>query len=102
MFYFIKQLMIPVTMMTLAVIMAPAWSDDDDHEHARELVRQGDIQPLEVILKQLPDSYTRILEVELEHEHGQLVYEIEAVNAQGHVREYLFDARTGKYLGMEQ
>ena len=73
----------------------------DDHEQARQLVEQGVILPLEAILQKLPEPVERILEVELEHEHGQRVYEVEILNEKGEVKEYVFDAQNGELLKME-
>lgn len=72
-----------------------------DHEQARLLVEQGIILPLEAILQNLPEPVERILEVELEHEHGQRVYEVEILNIKGEVKEYVFDAQNGKLIKME-
>jgi len=87
------------TLISLAMVSV-AWSDDD-HDQARQLMKRGEILQLETILEKLPDTGGRILEVELEHEDGQLVYEVEILNADGHVVEYLFDARSGEFLGKE-
>ena len=73
----------------------------DDHEQARQLVEQGVILPLEAVLQKLPEPVERILKVELEHEHGQRVYEIEILNRKGEVKEYVFDAQSGELLNME-
>ncbi len=74
----------------------------DDHERIRELVEAGRILPLERILEQarrrLPG---RVLETELETRQGRYVYEIEILDRDGHVRELLFDARTGAFLAEE-
>ena len=77
-------------------------SADDDHARARELVKSGEIVPLEKLLKEtLSNKPWRILEVELERENGRLVYEVEVIDEQGRVRELLFDARSGELLGEE-
>ena len=79
------------------------WADED-HERARELVKSGEIIALEQLLKKMADSgygKFRLLEVELEREHGRLVYELELVDEKGLVRELLFDAKTGQALGEE-
>ena len=73
----------------------------DDHEQARQLVEQGDILPLELVLSNLPEQVERILKVELEQEHGRRVYEVEILNSQGQVKEYVFDAKNGKIIKME-
>lgn len=77
------------------------WADDD-HERARELVKSGEIMPLELLLQKIVDKDSgklRLLEAELENKSGRLVYELELVDEQGVVREMLFDARTGEALG---
>ena len=98
----LKSLLLQTTAIILSTgMLSTAWSDDD-HDEARQLMKQGDVLPLEAILKKLPDTGGRILEVELEHEHGQLVYEVEIINPGGQVKEYLLDARTGKLLREEE
>ncbi len=42
-----------------------------------------------------------VLEVELEREHGGLVYEIDILAQDGRVRTLIFDARTGALLSAE-
>jgi len=75
----------------------------DDHEQARQLRMQGDILPLEEVLQQLPHMQdARIIEVELEREHGRYVYEIERLEPGGVVREYVFDALSGALLKTER
>lgn len=95
--------MLPATLaaaLTIGILSA-AWASDD-HEHAHELQQQGKILPLEDIMKKLPLEAGRVLEVELENEHGQYVYEIEVLNSRGQVNEYLFDAANGSLLGVEE
>ena len=71
----------------------------DDHENARKLVQSGQILPLDTILENLKKRTTgRVLEVEIERKKGRLIYEIEIVDEQGVVNEYVFDASTGVFL----
>ena len=91
---------IAVIIVSVGMVL-PAWASDV-HNQARKLMERGDILPLEQILKRMPDVNGRILEVELEHEHGRMVYEVETLNPNGHVREYMFDAQTGKLLSVEE
>jgi uncharacterized membrane protein YkoI len=49
-----------------------------------------------VVASRYPGS--RVLEVELEEEHGRYSYEMEVLTAQGVVRELELDARTGELL----
>ena len=70
-----------VTCLLLSLTTGVAVLADDDHREARRLMESGAILPLEEVIetirKQRPG---RILEVELEREHGGYVYEIEAVS----------------------
>ncbi len=75
----------------------------DDHEAIRGLVERGRILPLEQIIERARQRRPgRVLETELEHEDGQLVYEIELLDPQGFVRELYFDAATGAFLKEEE
>jgi len=77
------------------------WADGD-HDLARELVKSGEIIPMEQLLKKIrgqQSSHLRLLEAELERKQGRLVYELDLVDDHGVVRELLFDAKTGEALG---
>ena len=76
---------------------------DDDHNKAYELLQSGDILPLEKILiisRKLVQG--RILEVELEHEHGLLIYELKILDKRGIVWKIEINATTGTILKKEQ
>ncbi len=76
---------------------------DDDHNDAYRLLRSGDILPLEKILEISRKQITgRILEVELEHEDNQFIYEIEVLDKKGIVWEIKINAATGTILDVEQ
>lgn len=70
---------------------------DQDHDRARRLLESGEIMPLEQLLGRIKPG-GRVLEVELESEHGRHVYEIEYLDTYGEVHEGYFDARTGEVL----
>ncbi len=75
------------------------YAQASDHNEARALVKSGEILPLEIILKNLRKiAQGNVIEVELEHKKQKLVYEIELVDPQGVVTEYIFDAKTGELL----
>ena len=75
---------------------------DDDHERARRLADTGDILPLAEILRRADDHWQgRIIEVELEHEEGLYLYELEVLTPQGQVVELYFDAGTGELVKTE-
>ncbi len=98
-----KKLLLQTGLLFSLFISASSWADED-YEQARELVKSGEIMPLEQLLDKIADEepgQLRLLAVELEREKGRLVYELELVNEQGVVRELLFDAKTGESLGEE-
>ncbi|MDX5376434.1 MAG: PepSY domain-containing protein [Halomonas sp.] len=74
-------------------------------EHWRDLheaVRSGRLVALPEILDWLEARYEgHVLEVELEHDDGRPVYEIEMLGPQGQVVEFEFDAESGELIGME-
>ncbi len=75
----------------------------DDHDEAYELLRSGEILPLEKILEITRERVQgRILEVELEHEDELLIYELEVLDKQGIVWEIKVDATTGIIIKQEQ
>jgi len=85
----------------MALLISLAYADD--HDEARALVKAGKILSLEEILKNLRTiAQGNVIEVELEHKRQRLVYEIELVDKQGIVTEYLFDAKTGKLIQQKQ
>lgn len=93
-----------LTGLIFSALIASNVCADDDHDRARELVKSGEIIPLEQLLQQIinrEENKLRLLEAELERESGRLVYELELVDEQGVVREWMFDAKTGEALGEE-
>ncbi len=76
---------------------------DDDYLDARRLMEAGLILPLHEILGRIQEGHAgRILEVELEHESGQYIYEIEILDEKGVVREWEINATSGEILKPEQ
>lgn len=93
----------------LAALLAPSEADarrgrgrGGDHDEALEAYEHGEALPLSQILplalRAVPGE---VLEVELEREHGRIVYEIEILARSGRVRKVTLDARTGAVLGVE-
>lgn len=70
-----------------------------DHDDARDAYERGEALSLARILplalRAVPGE---VLEVELEREHGALVYEIDILARDGWVRRVILDARTGAVL----
>ncbi|HED16653.1 MAG TPA: peptidase M4 [Gammaproteobacteria bacterium] len=75
----------------------------EDHDEARRLLKSGDIMSLEQILERLrPDYPGKVIEIELDHDSGKRVYEIEMLGSDGIVRELIIDATTGTLLRTER
>ncbi|PAU81713.1 peptidase [Halovibrio salipaludis] len=72
-----------------------------DHDEVRTLHENEDIVGLEQILASFRQDYPdgRVLEVELECEDDEHIYELEILDAEGQVRKLLFDAVTGEFMG---
>ena len=69
---------------------------DDDHLRAKDLVESGEILPLEkILLDAFQNRQWRLLEAELEDEHGRYIYELEILDDKGKVRKLKYDAKTG-------
>jgi uncharacterized membrane protein YkoI len=75
----------------------------DDHEKARRLKEAGRILPLQEVVKKAQAEHPgRVIEVELDDDHGRHVYEIELLDEQGEVWELYFDAATGDLIKHER
>lgn len=83
----------------LAIVAGPADASRSDHEQARRAVEAGEIMPLRSLLDAIETDYPgQVVEVELEHEDGLLVYEIKVLEASGQRLKLIVDARTGEVL----
>lgn len=75
-----------------------------DHDEVRGLHENEAIVGFEQILtsfrERFPDG--RMLEVELECEDDEHIYELEILDPSGEVRELRFDAVTGDFMGEEE
>lgn len=94
-----------LTQLTLIIMLAlfAIQSMADDHGRALQLRQAGEILPLEKILaisRTQLDGH--ILEVELEQEHGTMIYEIEILDHEGRVWELKLDAANGEIINREQ
>jgi uncharacterized membrane protein YkoI len=89
--------------------VAASLADGDDrgrhareHEEIRGALQRGEVLPLARILaiaqEKVPGD---VIEVELESEHGALVYEIKVLTQSGRVREIEIDARNGAVRKIE-
>jgi len=97
------RLLLPMAILSLAVVALACADDGDDHDEAYRLREQREILPLEELLRRLDlGEDTRILEIESEFEHGRYVYEIEYLDHRGRIHEVLIDARSGEVLAEEK
>ena len=80
------------------LISGNAVGESDQHE-SRRLMEEGEILPLQQILDLLGREQTgRVLEVELEREHGRYIYKIELLGEDGRVLEHEIDAASGEII----
>lgn len=78
------------------VQLSSALADAADHEQARQALAAGEILPLRQILDRVEKNHPgQILEVELEREHGNWIYEIKLLRPDGAVTKLEMDARNG-------
>lgn len=94
--------LIPVSFMGLLLVTQPAFADSD-YEEAQQLREAGTILPLEKILQKLQATHPgKVLEVELENKHGQLVYEIEILDSKGNVSKVKVNAKSGELISVSE
>ena len=74
----------------------------EDHERAHDYRRSGATVPLAQLLGRPELAGRRVLEAELEDEHGRLVYELEILDEDGRVIERYYDAATGEPIGRRE
>lgn len=88
--------------LLLAGNTAPVVADDIGHEEARRLVEAGKILPLaEIVDKVRLEVPGDILETELEHDDGIIVYDFKILRPDGRVQEVEVHASTGDILKIE-
>ncbi len=91
-----------LTLVGSLLAAAPAVADRD-HDKVRQLRDAGQILSLETIVashrRQQPGG--QLLEAELEFEQDRYVYELKMLGDDGVVREFEYDARTGKLWHIE-
>jgi uncharacterized membrane protein YkoI len=75
---------------------------EPDAETVSEWVEAGEVLPLEKLLARHRERIPgRLLDLEVEREHGRIVYKLEVVDEQGQVHEIYLDAQNGEWLGQE-
>ena len=95
----IARICLSATLLAGILLLANATFADRDYDEARQLRKAGKILPLETILKKLHTRHPgKVLEVELEREHGRVIYEIEILDNRGKVWKLKVNAKTGELL----
>ena len=78
-------------------------ADNSDHERARQAVEAGDVLPLRTILERVERDYPgQVMEVELDREKGDWVYEIKLLRKGGVLMKLKIHARDGTILGSKE
>lgn len=90
--------------LSLCAVNLAGSAGDTDQDEVLELRREGKVLPFQRILKSVFERYpdVQILEVELEEDDGQYLYEIDILTEDSVVRELEIDARTGRILDDER
>ncbi|WP_234238480.1 PepSY domain-containing protein [Billgrantia desiderata] len=97
-----QQVLPALWLSALLVLATPQGLADDHWRSLHDAVRSGQLVALSHILDWLEAHYEgQVLEVELERDDGQPVYEIEMLGPQGQVVEFEFNARSGELIGIE-
>ncbi len=90
-----------MTCLLLFSAVSMVWAGD--HDRARALLEQGEILSLTEIMKQANSRFPgKVLEVELEEKHGNIVYEIEYLGQDGVIMEMIIDARSGRLISVKE
>ena len=91
-----------VLIILLCGLVYPALASED-HDDARDAVRQQQVIPLaDIVPRILAEFDARLLEAEFEREHGSFVYELELITESGRMIEVMVDAATGEIIEAEQ
>ena len=87
----------------LALPSVSVLAHTSDHEIARQALEAGEILPLKRVLDRVEREHPgEPLEIELEHEEGQWVYEIKLLRQDGSIQKLILDARNGTLLHTKQ
>lgn len=89
-----------MAVLIVAMAMSAGVSaDGDDHDRARSALERGEVLPLHAILEKVGQTYPgKVIEVELEREHGRWIYELRWLMRGGALVKLEVDARDGTIL----
>ena len=93
-----------IVRLTFSLLVAPFTSgsvlaSSNDHDLARAALASGEILPLSAILTRLEKDYPgQIVEVELEREKGQWIYEIKLLQKDGLRQKLKVDAKNADVI----
>lgn len=88
-----------LVLSVMIAALAPAAAGNDDHERAREALERGEVMPLRTLLERVERDYPgKVVEVELEREHGRWIYEIRVLRSGGALLKLEIDARDGTVM----
>ena len=77
--------------------------DNGDHDRARQAVEAGEVLPLRTILERVEREYPgQVMEVELDRETGEWVYEVKVLRKGGALMKLKIHARDGTILGLKE
>ncbi|HRH17341.1 MAG TPA: PepSY domain-containing protein [Aquabacterium sp.] len=100
----VMSFLVMVVLVAAGLLSLPARSSDgdDDHDRALQAVQSGQVLPLPTVLERLAREHPgQVLEVELEHEDGQWIYEIRLLKPQGQLVKLKLDAKTAAVLRLK-
>lgn len=84
------------------VLSFPLLADNSDHDLARQALEAGEILPLRTIIEQIERDYPgQIIEVELERDAEQWVYDIKLLREHGALVKLKLNASDGTLLGIK-
>jgi len=77
--------------------------DGSDHDRARQALEAGEVLPLRTILERVEREHPgQVMEVELDREQGEWLYEVKVLRVGGALVKLKIDARNGTVLGVKE
>lgn len=97
----VTTVVVGLAVAVLSIGQVAAGGDEHDHDRARAALERGEILPLRTILDKVEREHPgKVVEVELELEHGRWIYEIRLLRSGGALVRLDVDARDGTVLGV--